>query len=460
MQRDASHIPYVTSGSYPIREGNTVEPLVDGEPAFLRICEAVEMARRSVWVTVAFLERGFEMPGARGSLFDVLDRAVERGLDVRAIFWRHKLYEKLRPGVHFSGTANELDWLRERGSRFLARWDQAHRNYCQHQKSWLIDAGSPDEVAFVGGINLERDSVVRPGHPPTGGGSTHDVYVELRGPSATDVHHNFVQRWNEASDRAEADGAWPSGREQDELDFPTKTSPSAGDVPVQIQRTVRRGRYRDGQATPGGERFTIDEGETSILDQYLQAIRAAQRTIYFENQAIGAPQVVDALHGALDRGVDVVVLVPGDANEQMAEARGETSNRAFWESLAGLGRHENFALVGICSHGAEGGYRNVYVHAKIALVDDSWCTIGSANIGNRSFYGDTELNASFWHGPTVRRLRCDLLLEHLDRDTSTLDDRAAFRLYRDVARRNTTLRTDGRPLAGLAFALDPATYAS
>ncbi|MCP3986758.1 MAG: hypothetical protein GY723_20425, partial [bacterium] len=126
MRRDADHIPYVTSGSYPIRDGNTVRPLVDGGPAFQRICQAVEAAKRSVWVTIAFLERGFEMPGGHGSFFDVLDRTVERDIDVRVIFWRHTVLEKLEPGVHFSGTAEERSRLEQRGSRFLARWDQAH----------------------------------------------------------------------------------------------------------------------------------------------------------------------------------------------------------------------------------------------------------------------------------------------------------------------------------------------
>ncbi len=36
----------------------------------------------------------------------------------------------------------------------------------------------------------------------------HDVYVEVTGPSATDVRHNFVERWNEASDRHASDGNW------------------------------------------------------------------------------------------------------------------------------------------------------------------------------------------------------------------------------------------------------------
>jgi phosphatidylserine/phosphatidylglycerophosphate/cardiolipin synthase-like enzyme len=55
--------------------------------------------------------------------------------------------------------------------------------------------------------------------------------------------------------------------------------------------------------------------------------------------------------------------------------------------------------------------------------------IGSTNLANRSFYGDTELNASLWHGPTVRALRAELLREHLGRDNSALDDRAALPLY-------------------------------
>ena len=77
MKRAAAHIPHVESGSYPLRDGNQVRPLVDGEPAFRAICRAVEAAQHSVWVTVAFLKEGFEMPGGAGSLFDVLDAAAD-----------------------------------------------------------------------------------------------------------------------------------------------------------------------------------------------------------------------------------------------------------------------------------------------------------------------------------------------------------------------------------------------
>src|ERR1700712_760350 len=81
-------VPPVVGGSYPVRAGNLVRPLIDGEPAFRRICETIEAARQSVWVTVTFMWAAFEMPDRRGSTFDVLDRATARGIDVRLIFWR------------------------------------------------------------------------------------------------------------------------------------------------------------------------------------------------------------------------------------------------------------------------------------------------------------------------------------------------------------------------------------
>ena len=310
----------------------------------------------------------------------------------------------------------------------------------------------------MGGINLGKNSMVPAGHPPTDHGNTHDVYVEVQGPSATDVHHNFVQRWNEASDHAEADGCWPDASSQTQLGFPREASPPTGPAAVQIQRTVRRGRYFDTEPTPGGDPFTIGDGEHSVLEQYIHAIDHARTSIYVEDQAIGSQEIVNRLDAALGRGVDVVFLVPVSPHNEMAAARRDPESKGFFESLGALGRHPSFTLAGIVSNVPGGGFQNVYVHAKIALIDDEWCTIGSANVGNRSFYGDTELNASIWHADSVRALRVELLLEHLGRDTTAMDDRAALALYREIARENAALLTKGQKLEGLAVALDPTRY--
>ncbi len=464
MKRDAEHIPFTDTGSYPIRAGNAVRPLVDGVPAFQRICKAVDAARHSVWVTVAFYHPDFRMPDGR-TLWDVLDEATGRGVDVRVIFWRYVGADLLGgPRTHFPGTEAERSMLRARNSRFLARWDQADGTYCQHQKSWLIDAGRESEIAFVGGINLNPASVMPPGHTPTDGGNTHDVYVEVQGPAASDVHHNFVQRWNEASDREQLDGSWPEGSPGDALRFPLAASAPAASTPrghaiVQMQRTVRRELYTDGTPAPGARAFDISQGELSIADQYLKAIDGAQRSIYLEDQAIGSPAIVAALHAALERGVRVGFVVPINVHRGMAMARQSPRTAAFFDSLAALGRFDNFTLAGLATRRPSGEYQNVYVHAKVALVDDGWCTIGSCNTANRSFYGDTELNASIWHAPTVRALRAELLEEHLGIDTRRMDDVAALDVFAQVARENAARRTSGAAQQGLALALDPATYA-
>jgi phosphatidylserine/phosphatidylglycerophosphate/cardiolipin synthase-like enzyme len=458
VTHDASHVAGARNASYPIRAGNTVRPLVDGVPAFRRICEAVESARARVWVTVAFIDRDVPMPDGRGSFFDVLDRAAARGLDVRALFWREPRLFEVEPGSnHFEGTAEERQWLASRGSGFAARWDRLPDRWCQHQKSWIVDAGEPGEVAFVGGINLDVSSAgSEPGHADGSQDPIHDVYLEVRGPAASDVHHNFVQRWNGASDRNDEGGAWPAAT--DDLAFPGLLSPAAGDVPVQISRTVLADRYADTTAAPLHTPFPIAKGEESILEQYLAALGAARRTIYLENQAIGSPVVVDALEAGLCRGVEVVFLVPGNAHPAFVEARKNPRAAFFFEKLAGLERYENFTLAAISRGHGTGRYHEIYVHAKIAIVDDAWATIGSTNVAERSFHRDTELNASFWHAETSRALRTELLHEHLGVDTFDLDDRSALRLYRETALRNRDRRTSWEPMRGLVYAIDPSDY--
>lgn len=450
-----SLVPAVTDGSYPVRPGNRVRTLVDGIPAFRRIFEAIEAARHSVWLTVAFYAPDFCFPDGAGSLFDVLDRAVARGLDVRALFWRPDP-QSSHYRHSFPGSQADRNLLRARGSTFKIRWDRAPSGHCQHQKSWLIDAGQTSETAFIGGINLTAFALASPGH--ANGQGRHDLYVEVTGPSATDVHHNFVQRWNEASERNASDGAWGDDGAT-RLPFPSGVSEPQGDSVVQIQRTVHPGRYADGHATPGGRPFDIHAGERSVLAQYKQAIQAARSSIYIENQALPIPDISRMLQDALERGVDVVVLVPAEPEDHVRAARLDQSERDLFDRIEALGRYQNFALVGIAAPDRERRRTAIYVHDKIMLVDDGWATIGSCNLHANSLAGNTEMNAAIWDRSVVRKLRCELLAEHLGLDTADLDDRAALQLYRRIANHNR-LRADepDSEWQGLAFALSPSDY--
>ena len=84
----STHVPATSSGAYPARAGNLVRPLVDSVLAFRRIAEAISIAQNSVWLTAAFYAPYVRFPDGKGTLFDVLDCAVARGLGVRVLFWR------------------------------------------------------------------------------------------------------------------------------------------------------------------------------------------------------------------------------------------------------------------------------------------------------------------------------------------------------------------------------------
>ena len=432
-------IPPVQTGSYPARPGNALRPLVDGEPAFRRVCEAIEAARQSIWATVTFMWADFQMPDGRGSALDVLNRAAARGLDVRIIFWRPDPETEKFKANTFWGSPEHIQLLDSSDSAIRVRWDRAQPGFCQHQKSWLIDPGTESETTFLGGINLNPHSMVAPGH--RGEGQNHDLYIELTGPSAVDVHHNFVQRWNEVSERHSADGRWGAGSEID-LPFPTRLPSRRGDALVKIQRTIHSGRYRDGRATPEGTPFDIVAGERSNFDQYCAAINSARRSIYIENQHIDVFGIIDCLRQALLRGVEVVAVVP---------AEGEVS-----EEFAALGAFENFTLAGIAGLGNDGQRKPVWIHAKLMVVDGEWGTVGSCNLHRHSLFGNSEMNAAFWDRKTARALLSELFREHLERDISGMDDIAALRLFRAIAADNRKLFEAGeRAWQGLAFSLLP-----
>jgi len=245
-------------GTYPTRTGNAVTPWIDGESAFVRICEAIESAQYSVWATVTFMWPTFEMPGGRGSALDVFGRAARRGLDVRLIFWRpDDETANLRTDA-FWGSPAQLELLARCYPSVNIRWDRAAPGYCQHQKTWLIDASNDGGTSFIGGINLNPHSVARRDHQ--GAHENHDVYIEVAGPAVADVCHNFVQRWNEASERELSDGLWgPRGGEP--LVFPRRLPATQGEAVIQIQRTTHAGLYHHSEPSPGGVSFPIGLGE-------------------------------------------------------------------------------------------------------------------------------------------------------------------------------------------------------
>jgi phosphatidylserine/phosphatidylglycerophosphate/cardiolipin synthase-like enzyme len=106
----------------------------------------------------------------------------------------------------------------------------------------------------------------------------------------------------------------------------------------------------------------------------------------------------------------------------------------------------------------------IYVHAKTAVVDDVWATVGSTNLVFSSFQGDTEMNLSFWDEPSggsaARALRVRQVDEQGGFDSSAMDGREAVACLMEVARSNAAARAVGEGWTGFACVIDPASWAT
>ena len=93
--------------------------------------------------------------------------------------------------------------------------------------------------------------------------------------------------------------------------------------------------------------------------------------------------------------------------------------------------------------------RPVYVHAKLAVVDDRWLTVGSANLNDHSLFNDTEVNLALYDSEVARTTRERLWAEHLElplaavsgRPTAVIDD-----LWKPRAEEQYLRRAAGEPM--------------
>jgi cardiolipin synthase len=159
-----------------------------------------------------------------------------------------------------------------------------------------------------------------------------------------------------------------------------------------------------------------------IHDAYLTAVEHAQHRIWI-TQAYFVPssEILESLAGAARRGVDVRVLVPGLSNSSIALA----ASRASYADLldAGVRIYER---------------QDAMIHAKTAVIDTAWSTVGSSNFDYRSFVHNHEANAVVvgrrfaWEMEELFRID----LEHAEEidqrqwDRRPLNDRIVQRLCR------------------------------
>jgi phosphatidylserine/phosphatidylglycerophosphate/cardiolipin synthase-like enzyme len=377
-------------GSYPPRPGNRVEVLIDGAEALPALAAEMRQAQSHIHLTGWYFTPSFDLERDGGSvaLHHLLAELAER-VEVRLLAWAGAPLPLFRPS---RGDVRKMrDQLTDKSKVQVALDARERPLHCHHEKTVVID----DRVAFVGGIDLTSDDGDRfdgPGHPARGKVGWHDVAARIEGPAVADVAEHFAMRWHETTGERIA---------------PSEASPPAGDVELQIVRTVPEKIYA-----------ATRHGEFGILESYVRAFRAAKRFIYLENQFLWSPEIASILAEKIASPPTpefrLVVLLPAKPNSGADDTRGVLAE--LLEADQDEGRV--FASTVYARSGPRAD--PVYVHAKVGIIDDEWLTIGSANLNEHSLFNDTEMNL-VTHDPRLARdTRLRLWSEHLERPIADL----------------------------------------
>jgi len=325
--------------------GNTAQLLVDGPATFAAMKREIAAARQSVRLQSYIVEDD----GVAAEIADLLVERAAAGVRVALLY--DAVGSLGTPGPFF-------DRLRQRGVAVCAfnpltpqgrnsLWDISERD---HRKLLVVD----DQVAFTGGINISR---------VYGSGSFsmrranakadpledgwRDTQIMMRGPVAPALAQKFRDSWHD---------------QQCEGTVPDVAPPMKG-------------------AEPGRRHIKILYSDPSqagnpIYNHLVAAIGAATHEVLL-TMAYFAPgrDTVAALVAAARRGVRVALVLPGRSDFALVLHAG----RSYYDELleAGVEIHE---------------MRDAMMHAKTAVIDGVWSTVGLSNLDWRSLADNHELN--------------------------------------------------------------------
>jgi phosphatidylserine/phosphatidylglycerophosphate/cardiolipin synthase-like enzyme len=394
--------------------------LVDGGDYYRAFYRAAQAAERYILIsgwqfdTGTALLRGADAEHAQGKihLLEFLKELCQRksALRIYMLAWDYSMLYSLDrewfQDWHFNWSGNErLKFCYDRGESF----DASH-----HQKFVVIDGA----LGFVGGIDLcasrwdERDhrpdNLLRVNSDGSSYRAFHDLQSYHVGPVAQRLAELFEQRWQIVCGDC-LDLAAP-----DRCPRPLAFEPSVAldAQQVAISRTeVPRSR--------GGDKPILE-----IRQLFLDAIDAAERLIYIENQYCSSEALSDALIERMRqfrrRRLEIVLVIARDAEaflEQLSIGIAQSRIIRRLKEVAAETGH-SFGIYYPASVAADGTEVPTYIHSKMLLVDDRFLSIGSANMNNRSMGYDTELNVAWDDLPgsrlshSIRAARVNLLAEH------------------------------------------------
>ena len=327
-------------GGHPLTAGNKITLLVDGPVTYAAMFKAIEGAKDHI----NFETYIFSDDEVGREFADLLMRKQTEGVQVNLLYdsvgsigTPAAFFQRLRDAGLNVLEFNPINPLKMRKKLLTAQRD--------HRKVLVIDG----KIAFTGGVNISNvysSSSFRSGEPSNSKEGWRDTHIQIEGPAVAELQKSFVQAWRHQKGPSLADRDY----------FP---------------HLAARGKAL-AQVIPSfpGEPHRL----TYVM--YVAAVKNARYSIdltmpYF----VPDHQMREAITQAAERGVEVRIVLPGTSDSNIVLYAG----RSFYSGLleSGVRLYE---------------LRDRMLHAKTAVIDGVWSTVGSTNMDLWSFLHNNEIN--------------------------------------------------------------------
>ncbi len=327
----------------PLLTGNAVVLLQDGAATYPAMFEAIGSARDHVNLESYM----FEDDETGRQFADLLIAKQALGVQVNVIYdgvgaldTPRAFFERLKSAGIAVLEFNPVNPLVGH-----APWSINNRD---HRKLLVVDG----HTAFVGGINISgvysAGSIsLRRGKTSGDGTAWRDTDLRLQGPVVAELQKLFIGTWEKQRGQPLAARSY----------FPP-LEPRGGELVRAIGSTP-------------------DDAYSAMYLTLISAIENAERQVYLTNAYfVPDPQLLKSLKSAAARGVDVRLVLPGQSDSALVFHAGRSHYADLLES--GVKLYER---------------NGAMLHAKTAVIDGVWSTVGSTNLDWRSFLDNDEVNA-------------------------------------------------------------------
>ncbi len=325
----------------PLTKGNKATLLADGQATYAAMFKVMQSAKDHIHLESYIIE-----DDEVGSKFaDLLLQKQADGVQVNVIYdsvgsmkTPASFFQRLRDsGIQVVGF-NPINPLKGGEG-----WDLTHRD---HRKILIVDGKN----AIIGGINISEVYSSSPFQRKQSGKAPirwRDTDIQIEGPAVAEFQKLFLDTWlKQKGAKLTERNYFPNLKER-------------GNALVRVVGS-----------TPG-------EDNRIPFVMYVSAITFAEHSIHMTNSYfIPDDQIIKALTDAAARGVDVKIILPGITDSQLALY----AQRYYYSELLKSG-------VKLYEHSTS------LLHAKTAVVDQIWSTVGSTNMDSLSLLSNDEVNA-------------------------------------------------------------------